>query len=159
MSLLGKVYLLVSLILLALGLVWTIVTLGANTGWVEVVVYLPAADLSPSFVRRRFEVHTAALLAGWVVTGVLLAISAIRAPFRIRAAAIAQRRTRELEREVLELRTLPLRQDDEDELLAREAHLSDARRPVMLGLSGASVSAPRAWSGPQARRGGEEEGG
>ncbi|MFY0532091.1 hypothetical protein [Nannocystis pusilla] len=35
----------VSLILLALGLVWTIVTLGANTGWVEVVLYLPAADL------------------------------------------------------------------------------------------------------------------
>lgn len=157
MSLLGKVYLLISLILLALGLAWTIVTLGANTGWVEVVLYLPAADLSPSLVRRRFEIHTAALLAGWVVAAALLAIAAIRAPFRVRAAAIAQRRTRELEREVLELRTLPLRQEDEDELLAREAHLSDARRPVMLGMAGSSTSAPRAWSGPQPRR--EEEGG
>ncbi|MCY0993162.1 hypothetical protein OV203_38845 [Nannocystis sp. ILAH1] len=155
MSLLGKVYLLVSLILLALGLVWTIVTLGANTGWVEVVLYLPAADLSPSLVRRRFEVHSAALMAGWVVTVALLAVAAIRAPFRIRAAAIAQRRTRELEREVLELRTLPLRQEDEDELLAREAHLSDTRRPVMLGASAQSMAATRAWPGSPARREGD----
>jgi hypothetical protein len=154
-SLLGKVYLLVSLILLALGLVWTLVTLGANTGWVEVVLYLPAADLAPSFVRRRFEVHVAALLAGWVATAALLAVAAIRAPFRIRSAAIAQRRTRELEREVLELRTLPLRQEDEDELLAREAHLSDTRRPVMLGVSGPSTAATRSWSGSQPRREGD----
>lgn len=145
MSLLGKVYLFGSLILLALGLVWTIVTLGANTGWVEVVLYVPATDLAPAFVRRRFEVHVAALLAGWIATAALLAISAIRAPFRIRAAAIAQRRTRELEREVLELRTLPLRQEDEDEILAREARLGEPRGPVMLGAA-SSGSAPRPWS-------------
>ena len=145
MSLLGKVYLLGSLILLALGLVWTIVTLGANTGWVEVVLYVPVADLSPTLVRRRFEVHVAALLAGWIATAALLAISAVRAPFRIRSAAIAQRRTRELEREVLELRTLPLRQEDEDEILAREAHLAEPRGPVMLGAA-SSGAAPRVWS-------------
>lgn len=152
MSLLGKVYLLVSLAVLALGLLWTMVTLGANTGWVEVAIYMPAADLSLAFVRRRYEVHVAALMAGWIATAALLAISAVRAPFRIRSAAIAQRHVRELEREVLELRTLPLRQEEEDELLVREAHLSDTRRPVMLGGPGQSMSAPRAWSRPEERR-------
>lgn len=156
MSLLGKVYLLGSLILLALGLVWTIVTLGANTEWVEVTLYVPAADPAPGLVRRRYEVHAAALLAGWISTAALLAISAIRAPFRIRAAAIAQRRTRELEREVLELRTLPLRQEDEDEVLARDARLGEPREPVMLssassghGLFG--LSGPELGSGSRLR--------
>lgn len=137
-SLLGKVYLLVSLFLLALGLVWTIVTLNANAGWVEVVLYVPQLDLSSALVRRRYEVSVAVLLAGWIVAAALVAVSAIRAPFRIRGAAIAQRRTRELEREVLELRTLPLRQEEEDELLAEEAHLGAGRGKVM-----AAVVAPR----------------
>lgn len=133
MSLLGKVYLLVSLFLLALGLGWTIVTLNANSGWVEVVLYVPQLDFSALLVRRRFEIHVAALLAGWIAAAALVAVSAIRAPFRIRAAAIAQRRSRELEREVLELRTLPLRQEEEDELLAEEAHLGHAREKMVLG--------------------------
>lgn len=152
MSLLGKVYLLVSLACLALGLVWTMVTLAANSGWVEVAIYVPTADLSLVFVRRRFEVHVAALMAGWIATAALVAISAVRAPFRIRSAAIAQRHVRELEREVLELRTLPLRQEEEDELLVREAHLSDTRRPVMLGAASQTVAAPPAWSGPLSSR-------
>jgi hypothetical protein len=38
---------------------------------------------------------------------------------------------RELEREVLELRTLPLRQQEEDELLAAEAHVEPGTRKVM----------------------------
>lgn len=156
MSLLGKVYLLVSLFLLALGLVWTIVTLNANlphgppgdpagpsAGWVEVVLYVPQLDLSAALVRRRYEVSVAALLAGWIAAVALVAVSAIRAPFKIRGAAIAQRRTRELEREVLELRTLPLRQEEEDELLAEEAHLDDGRGKVMAG-----VLAPRREEGP-----------
>lgn len=133
MSLLGKVYLLVSLFLLALGLAWTIVTLSTNSGWVEVVLYVPQADLWGPLVRRRFEIHLAALMAGWALAGALVAVFAIRAPFRIRGAAIAQRRTRELEREVLELRMLPLRQEEEDELLAEEAHLGPAREKVVLG--------------------------
>lgn len=134
MSLLGKVYLLVSLFLLALGLVWTIVTLNANSGWVEVVLYVPQLDLSAALVRRRYEVSVAALLAGWIAAAALVAVSAIRAPFKIRSAAIAQRRARELEREVLELRTLPLRQEEEDELLAAEAHLGPGRGKVMAGV-------------------------
>jgi hypothetical protein len=142
-SLLGKVYLLVSLFLLALGLVWTIVTLNANlphgpsglqSGWVEVVLYVPQLDLSAALVRRRYEVSVAALLAGWIAATALVAVSAIRAQFKIRSAAIAQRRARELEREVLELRTLPLRQEEEDELLAEEAHLDDGRGKVMAGV-------------------------
>jgi hypothetical protein len=143
-SLLGKVYLLVSLFLLALGLVWTIVTLNANSGWVEVVLYVPQLDLSAALVRRRYEVSVAALLAGWIAAAALVAVSAIRAPFKIRGAAIAQRRTRELEREVLELRTLPLRQEEEDELLAEEAHLDHGRGKVMAGV----LAPRRAEEGP-----------
>jgi len=142
-SLLGKVYLLVSLFLLALGLLWTIVTLNANAGWVEVVLYVPQLDLSAALVRRRFEVSVAVLLAGWIAAGALVAVSAIRAPFRIRSAAIAQRRTRELEREVLELRTLPLRQEVEDELLAEEAHLDAPRGKVMARVVDGPSSGPR----------------
>lgn len=160
MSLLGKVYLLVSLFLLGLGLVWTVITLNANAGWVEVTLYTPQLDLSGLLVRRRFEVSVAALLAGWIAAAALVAVSAIRAPFRIRGAAIAQRRTRELEREVLELRTLPLRQEEEDEILAAEAHLGRAREKVMLGVLdhsmvgpiGATVGSAGSTFGPGPRR-------
>jgi hypothetical protein len=60
-----------------------------------------------------------------------MTVSAIRAPFRIRAAAVAQRRLRALEREVLELRTLPLRQAEEDDMLAAEARLGGSPQRVM----------------------------
>ena len=131
MSVLGKAYLAVSLGLVVVGLFWSSLTLQENSNWVEVVLWTPRPDLLEPFVRRRFEVNVAALMAGWAVTGAMVALAAIRAPFKIRGAALAQRRMRELEREVLELRTLPLRQREEDEILAAEAHLAAGSQRVM----------------------------
>jgi len=160
-SALGKAYLLVSLSLLLLGLVWAITTLQENTAWVPVTLWLPAWG-GPDFPgegliapdppisqapgegppapagwglwqARHYQLSAAALLAGWLTTFVFMAIYAIRAPFRIRAAAIAQRRLRALEREILELRTLPLRQAEEDDMLAAEARLDLAPPRAMLG--------------------------
>ncbi len=160
MSALGKVYLLVSLSLLLLGLVWAVTNLQENTAWVPVSLWLPAWGdpdfpggglIAPSsdpasaahsgaapagwglWQARHFQLSASALLAGWLTTFVLMAVYAIRAPFRIRAAAVAQRRLRALEREVLELRTLPLRQAEEDDMLAAEAHLEVAPQRAMLG--------------------------
>lgn len=131
MSALGKVYLGVSLTCLLLGIVWASSTLQANAAWVEIVLAVPRLDALEPVARIRYEVNLAALLAGWIVTVGMLAIVAMRAPFRIRSAAIVQRRIRELEREVLELRTLPLRQQEEDEILAAEAHVDAGTRKVM----------------------------
>ncbi|MCA9693434.1 MAG: hypothetical protein KC636_27815 [Myxococcales bacterium] len=131
MSVLGKAYLLVSLSVVVLGLLWATLTMQENSAWVEVVIWAPRLDFVEPFERRRFEVNVAGLFAGWVVAVGLAAIYAIRAPFRIRAAAVLQRRMRELEREVLELRTLPLRQQEEDEILAAEAHLEAGSKKVM----------------------------
>lgn len=155
MSALGKAYLLVSLSLLLLGLVWAITTLQENTAWVPVSLWLPAwggpefpgegliapdsgaGPIAPAgwglWQARRYQLSAAALLAGWLTTFVFMAIYAIRAPFRIRAAAVAQRRLRALEREILELRTLPLRQAEEDDMLAAEARLDVAPQRAMLG--------------------------
>lgn len=130
-SLLGKVYLGVSLALLIIGVVWASNTLQANAAWVEIVLAVPRLDLIEPLPRVRYEVNLAVLLGGWVVAAGLLAIAAIRAPFRIRGAALLQRRVRELEREVLELRMLPLRQQEEDEILAAEAHIETGTKKVM----------------------------
>jgi hypothetical protein len=130
-SLLGKVYLGVSLALLLVGVAWASNTLQANAAWVEIVLAVPRLDPLEPLARIRYEVKLAALLAGWAAAIGVVAVLAIRAPFRIRAAAIGQRRMRELEREVLELRTLPLRQHEEDELLAAEAHVDGGTRRVM----------------------------
>ncbi|MBL4684750.1 MAG: hypothetical protein JKY37_09195 [Nannocystaceae bacterium] len=132
MSLLGKVYLGVSLVLLVLGIVWASHALQSNAATpIKVQLLMPRLDLAEPLVRTLYEVKAAALVAGWVVAGAILAVLAIRGPFRIRAAAMIQRRVRELEREVLELRTLPLRQHDEDEALAAEAHLDAGTKKVM----------------------------
>lgn len=134
MTVLGRAYLILSLSILVLGVLWASVTLAApeNTGkWAEVVLMVPRADLVEPFQPRRFSVHTPGLMAGWAVAGVTLAALGVRAPLRIRQAAITQRRIRELEREVLELRTLPLRQEEEDEILAAEAHLDVRPQKVM----------------------------
>ncbi|MCB9701693.1 MAG: hypothetical protein H6711_07370 [Myxococcales bacterium] len=131
-SLLGKAYLAVTLGLFFAGLLWASLTMQENAAWVEVVVWAPHADFVAPFVRRRFEVNVAGLMIGWMVAGALIALYAIRAPFKIRGAAIAQRRLRELEREVLELRTLPLRQQEEDEILAAEAHIEAGSKKVMI---------------------------
>jgi hypothetical protein len=130
-SLLGKVYLGVSLAMLLVGVAWASNTLQANAAWVEIVLAVPRVDLLEPLARIRYEVNLAALLAGWVAAVGILAVLAIRAPFKIRSAAVTQRRIRELEREVLELRTLPLRQHEEDEMLAAEAHVDAGTRKVM----------------------------
>lgn len=154
MSALGKAYLLVSLSLLLLGLVWAVTTMQENTAWVPVSLWLPAWGgpdfpgeglIAPAsepaaapagwglWQARHYQFSASALLAGWLTTFVFMAVYAIRAPFRIRAAAVAQRRLRALEREVLELRTLPLRQAEEDDMLAAEARLEVAPQRAMLG--------------------------
>ena len=131
MSLLGKVYLGVSLALLLVGVVWASNTLQANAAWVEIVLAVPRADLIEPLQRIRYEVNLAVLLLGWVLAAGIMSVYAIRAPFKIRGAALLQRRIRELEREVLELRTLPLRQQEEDAILAEEAHIEAGTKKVM----------------------------
>jgi len=130
-SLLGKVYLLVSLALTVLGLVWAVMILRDNAGWVPITVWFPAWAPDGLWQSRHYEVSASALLAGWLTTFGFMTVYAIRAPFRIRAAAVAQRRLRALEREVLELRTLPLRQAEEDDMLAAEARLGGSPQRVM----------------------------
>lgn len=131
MTALGKVYLGVSLTLVVLGVLWASTTLQSNSAWVEVVVSVPRANLLAPLTNVRYHVNLAGLMAGWVVAASLLAFGAIRAPFRIRAIARIRRRVKELEREVLDLRRLPLRQQEEDELLAAEAQLEDGTKKVM----------------------------
>ncbi len=131
MTALGKVYLGVSLTLVVLGVLWASTTLQSNSAWVEVVVSVPRANLLAPLTNDRYHVNLAGLMAGWPVAASPLAFAAIRAPFRIRAVARTRRRMKELEREVLDLRRLPLRQQEEDELLAAEAQLEDGTKKVM----------------------------
>jgi hypothetical protein len=133
-SVLGRAYLLAGLLLLLIGVAWGAVTLtmheNANT-WVEVVLLVPRLDLVDPFEPKRFQMSVPGMLSGWAIAIGLVALLGLRAPFIIRRAAVTQRRTRELEREVLELRTLPLRQQEEDEVLAAEAHLDVRAGKVM----------------------------
>lgn len=131
MTALGKVYLGVSLTLVVLGVLWASTTLQSNSAWVEVVVSVPRANLLAPLTNVRYHVNLAGLMAGWLVAASLVAFAAIRAPFRIRGVARTRRRVKELEREVLDLRRLPLRQQEEDELLAAEAQLEDGTKKVM----------------------------
>ncbi len=131
MSVLGKAYLFVSLSLVVLGLLWMSMTLQENAAWVEVVLWTPRLDFLEPFIRRRYAVNVSGLLVGWGLAIGITAYFAIRAPFRIRDVARTQRRLRELEREVLTLRTLPLRQQEEDEILAAQAHLDRGPKKVM----------------------------
>ena len=144
MSLLGKVYLLVSLGLVVLGLLWAVMTLRDNTAWVPITLWIPAWAPEGPWQPRHYDVSASALLAGWLTTLGLMTLYAIRAPFKIRAAAVAQRRLRALEREVLELRTLPLRQAEEDDMLAAEARLDVGQQRVMQS----HYFAPDAATGP-----------
>ena len=95
---------------------------------------IPHLDPAEPTSREIVELPVGTLLAGWLVAGGVLMLSAARAPFRIRLAARRLRRLRELEREVQQLRTLPLRQQEEDELLAAEARLDVRERRVMTQL-------------------------
>jgi hypothetical protein len=130
-SVLGKVYLGVSLTLLVLGVVWASSTLQANAAWVEIVLAVPRPDLIEPLQNIRYQVNLAALMGGWFVAIVFLAVQAIRAPFKIRVAARTRRRIKDLEEEVLTLRRLPLRQQEEDERLADDAQLEYGTRKVM----------------------------
>ncbi|GEM_PF-2135710 len=131
MSVLGRVYLGVSLILFILGLIWFTLVLQENRAWVEVVLLVPRFDFVDPLVRKRLEMNVAVIMAGWGACVSLTLLMGILAPFRIRGMAVLQRRQRELEREILELRTLPLRQQEEDEILAAEAHLESRAKKVM----------------------------
>jgi hypothetical protein len=130
-SVLGRAYLGVSLILFIVGLIWFTLVLQENRAWVEVVLLVPRFDFVDPLIRRRFQMNVAAIMAGWGGCVSLLLLIGIVAPFRIRSMALMQRRLRELEREILELRTLPLRQQEEDEILAAEAHLDIRAKKVM----------------------------
>jgi hypothetical protein len=130
-SALGKVYLGVSLTLLVMGVVWASSTLQANAAWVEIVLAVPRFDLIEPLQNIRYQVSLAALMGGWLVSIAILSIQAMRAPFKIRMAARTRRRIKDLEDEVLTLRRLPLRQQEEDELLAAHAQLEDGTRKVM----------------------------
>jgi len=130
-SVLGKAYLIVTLLLFVVGVVWAAMTMQENSAWVEIVLVTLRFDLLEPFIRRRYEVNLAGLIAGWMLAVGVLALLAMRVPFMIRGAALTQRRIRELEREVLELRTLPLRQEEEDHLLAAEAHIEAGSKKVM----------------------------
>ena len=131
MSVLGRAYLGVSLLLFILGLVWFTLVLQENRAWVEVVLLVPRFDFVDPLVRKRFQMNVAAIMAGWGGCVSLLLLIGMITPFRIRSMAVMQRRLRELEREILELRTLPLRQQEEDEILAAEAHLDIRAKKVM----------------------------
>jgi hypothetical protein len=130
-SVLGRAYLGVSLIVFILGLIWFTLVLQENRAWVEVVLLVPRFDFVDPLVRRRLQMNVAAIMAGWGGCVSLILLMGIIAPFRIRSMALMQRRLRELEREILELRTLPLRQHEEDEILAAEAHLDIRAKKVM----------------------------
>jgi hypothetical protein len=130
-SVLGRAYLGVSLIVFILGLIWFTLVLQENRAWVEVVLLVPRFDFVDPLVRRRLQMNVAAIMAGWGGCVSLILLMGIITPFRIRSMALMQRRLRELEREILELRTLPLRQHEEDEILAAEAHLDIRAKKVM----------------------------
>lgn len=131
MSVLGRAYFWTSLAILGLGVLWFVLVLQENRTWVEVIMLVPRLDLVDPLVRTRYRVNVAMVLAGWGACVGLLALAGIAAPFRVRSMALLQRRQRELEREILELRRLPLRQQEEDEILAAEAHLDIRAKKVM----------------------------
>ena len=131
MSVLGRAYLGISLVVFILGMFWFTLVLQENRAFVEVVLLVPQFDLVDPLVRRRFQMNVAGLMAGWGGCVSLLLAMGIIAPFRIRSIAVLQRKLREIEREILELRTLPLRQQEEDEILAAEAHLDIRAKKVM----------------------------
>lgn len=131
MSLLGRIYLLIAALIFVVLASWALWILRENATTVDLRVVLPHLDPTSPSVYRSMQVSVATLLAGWLVGAGVVGLVIARAPFRIRSAARRLRRIRELEREVQQLRTLPLRQHEEDELLAEEARLEIQERKVM----------------------------
>lgn len=132
MSLLGRIYVLVAVILFVVLSSWALWTLRENANLVEVVMLVPQLRGGDFVAQKAVDLSVGALLLGWLVAGASLLLIAARAPYRIRAAASRLRRIRELEKEVQTLRVLPLRQQEEDELLAQEARLDLHERRVMI---------------------------
>jgi len=141
-NLLAKTYLYVLFVAVCVFLLWTLHTLTfAENASQRLEVWLFAPSLSGEMggVSTRHEASLPFLLAGWVTVGCGLCFFAWRLPARIRRSAATQRELRALRREVLKLRTLPLRQREEDEQLAREAQLALGRGTVLADLDAADV--------------------
>lgn len=130
MSLLGRIYVFVAVILFVILGSWALWILRENANLVQVVL-VPELRTGAGGIRQVADLSVGALLLGWLVAGACILLVAVRAPYRIRAAAGRLRRIRELEKEVQTLRVLPLRQQEEDELLAQEARLDLHERRVM----------------------------
>ena len=88
MSVLGKAYLGFFLVVFVVGIAWGSTTLQSNASLVEIVLAIPRVDMLEPVRRVRYEVNLAWLMAGWVVAGGLIVLASMRAPFRIRAAAV-----------------------------------------------------------------------
>lgn len=133
MSTLARVYLALSLSLLIAGGAFAYLSLRAvgNDGLVTLYMLVPRLDADAPYSQLSRDVSTRVLAAGWIVLAGVLWVAAIRLPFRIRRVAALQRKVREYRAEVLELRTLPLRQAEDDAALAAEARLDIPRPKVM----------------------------
>lgn len=158
MSLLGRIYVLVAATIFVLLASWALWTLRENSRLVEVVFLIPSLSAGASGAREGVQLSVGALLMGWVSAGSVLLLVAVRAPYRIRATAQRLRRIRELEKEVQTLRVLPLRQHEEDELLAQEARLDLHERRVMSSPLEISSEYPPERSVSAIQWAGEEEG-
>ena len=148
MNLLAKTYLYVLFLAVCVFLLWTLHTItfaeNANQTF-EVWLFMPSWRGEAMGTSVRYPMSLPLLLAGWATVGCGICFLAWRLPARIRRSASTQRELRALRREVLKLRTLPLRQREEDEQLAREAQLALGRGTVLADLDGApgNGEAPR----------------
>ena len=87
-SVLGRAYLGVSLLVFILGLIWFTLVLQENRAWIEVVLLVPSLDFVDPLPEKRFRMNVAAIMAGWGGCVSLLLLAAIYAPFRIRSMAL-----------------------------------------------------------------------
>lgn len=137
MNLLAKTYLYLLFLAVCLFLLWTVHTLtfAENASQrLDVWLFIPSVGDGAVGHSARRQVSLPLLLAGWVAVGGLIFLGAWRIPARLRRTAATQRELRALRREVLKLRTLPLRQREEDEQLAREAQLALGGGTVLADL-------------------------
>ena len=132
-STLARVYLALSLSLLIAGgaFAWLSLRAPGNDGAVTLYLLVPQLDADAPYAELTRDLSVRVLAAGWVLLVGVLWLFAMRLPFRIRRMAALQRKVREYRAEVLELRTLPLRQAEDDATLAAEARLDMPRPKVM----------------------------
>ena len=142
MNLLAKTYLYVLFLVVCVFLLWTLHTLTFAENAIqrlEVWLFVPSWTGDAVGASVRHEVGLPFMLACWAGVGCGICFLAWRLPARIRRSAATQRELRALRREVLKLRTLPLRQREEDEQLAREAQLALGRGTVLADLDDAGA--------------------